>query len=107
MQVEPLYDRILVRQDAASEVLKEIEGEDGKKVQIVSAEDHREKPLQGTVVAAGCGRLMDNGAVVEMRVKVGDRVIFGRFNGVDLPEDLGLGKDLKIMREDEIMAVRR
>lgn len=106
MNVEPMYDRVLVQQDEASEVLKEIEGEDGKKLQLVTAEDHREKPLQGTVVAAGCGRLMDSGQVVELRVKVGDRVIFGRHNGVDLPEDL-LGKNLKIMREDEIMAVRR
>lgn len=98
MQVEPLYDRVLVQQDPEKETI-------GAGL-LVAAEEHREKPLQGTVVAVGCGRLMDSGSVVPPRVAVGDRVIFGRFNGVDLPEDL-LGKNLKIMREDEIMAVRR
>lgn len=105
--VAPLYDRLLVRQDDESEVAKEVEGPDGKRIAIVTAEDHREKPYQGTVLAVGEGRLMDNGTVVPLKVNIGDRVIFGRFNGVDLPENLGLGKNIKIMREDEIMAVRK
>lgn len=107
MQVEPLYDRVLVQQDAEKEVISEFEGAEGKKIQLVAAEDHREKPLRGVVVAAGCGRLMDNGEVVALKVKCGDRVLFGRHNGIDLPEDAGLGERIKVMREDEIMAVVR
>jgi len=99
MQVEPIYDRVLVQQDEEKETI-------GEGI-LVAAEDFREKPLRGTVVAAGFGRLMDNGTTVNLRVKVGDRVFFGRHNGVDLPADLGLGERLKIMREDEIMGVLR
>lgn len=100
MQVEPLYDRVLVQQDAEKETVA------GSEI-IIAAEDHREKPLRGTVVAAGCGRLMDNGEVIKLKVKMGDRVLFGRHNGIDLPAEAGLGERIKVMREDEIMAVVR
>jgi chaperonin GroES len=100
MRVEPIYDRILVQQDAEKETVA------GSEL-IVAADEFKEKPFRGTVVAAGVGRLMDNGERVPLLVKVGDRVFFGRHNGVSLPEETGLGERMLIMREDEIMGVLR
>lgn len=99
MAYEPIYDRLLVQQDAEKETI-------GSGV-LVAAEDHREKPLLGTIVACGSGRLMDTGEVVPLKVKVGDRVLFGRHGGLDVPEDAGLGERIKVMREDEVLAVWR
>lgn len=105
--LEPMYDRIIVRQDDEKKVLKELEGESGQKIELVAADEFAEKPLQGTVLAVGCGRLLPDGSLNELRIKAGDRIIFGRHTGADIPEDLGLGKNLKMMREDEVMAVRK
>ncbi len=93
--LKPLYDRILVRRDAAKK-----EYAPG----IAVAEKFEEPAHQGTVIATGNGRLTDSG-VVALIVKEGDRVIFGRHSGLSLPEELGLGKDLVVMREDEVTAI--
>jgi chaperonin GroES len=97
--IEPLYDRIIVQQDPERETI----GNTG----LVAAEQHREKPLLGTVVAIGNGRLLDNGQTVPLRIGVNDRVVFGRHSGLNLPKDLGLGEDLLMMREDEVIGVLR
>lgn len=95
--ITPLYDRVIVQQDPEKETI----GTSG----LVAAEQHREKPLLGTIVAVGCGRLLDGGSIVDLRLKVGDRVVFGRHSGLNLPEDLGLGDRLLTMREDEVIGV--
>lgn len=83
--VEPLGDRVLVRRDP-----ERTETKGG--IQI--ADNAQEKPLVGTVVARGHD---------VKQIQAGDRVVFGRFGGLDLPEDLDLGKDLVMLREGEIL----
>jgi chaperonin GroES len=97
--IEPIYDRVLVRQDAEREEI----GNTG----LIAAEEHREKPLRGTVVSVGEGRLLETGVRVPLLVRPGDRVIFTRYAGLEIPEDLGHGPRLKMMREDEVMAIER
>src|SRR5688572_12618445 len=98
MRVEPIYDRVLVQQDAEKDT---VAGSD----LILAADEHKERPFRGTVVAVGVGRLMDDGSRVPLLVKEGDCVFFGRHNGVSLPKETGLGERMLIMREDEIMGV--
>lgn len=92
-----LYDRILVKRDLAQE-----KTEGG----LFKPEAHVEPPLMGTVVQVGEGRLIEKtGEIVPLRVKVGDRILFGAYAGLDVPEEIE--KDLKIMREDEILWIER
>ncbi len=92
--IEPLGDRVLVRRIAE----REMQGN------VAIPEAHREKPVEGTVLAIGPGRDLESGYVLPCRVAPGDRIVFGRFAGVDLPEEYG--KDLLLCRNDEILAVR-
>jgi chaperonin GroES len=61
-----------------------------------------EKPIQGEVVAVGNGKIMDNGDYCSLDVKVGDRVLFGKYSGTEVKLD---GEELLVMREDDIMGV--
>ena len=92
--IEPLGDRILVRRTPEREKIGS----------IAIAEAHREQQIDGTVLATGPGRALENGMLLLPLVSPGTRVMFGRYAGVDLPPDL-LGKDLVMMRGDEILAV--
>lgn len=83
--VEPLGDRVLVRRDP-----EQTETKGG----LAKPDTAQEKPLIGTVIARGPDA---------KRVLPGDRVVFGRFGGLDLPEELDLGKDLVMLREGEIL----
>lgn len=65
-------------------------------------DEAKTRPLQGTVVAEGEGRLLDNGNLVPLAVHTGDRVLFGKFSGVEV--ELG-AETLKILREDEVLAI--
>lgn len=94
LQPQPLYDRVLVRRDQEREAA-------GSGV-IVKADAYKEKSLIGTVIAVGEGRV-ENGWFVPLRVKAGNRVLYGKFAGLDMPEELG--SDLIMLREDEILAV--
>jgi chaperonin GroES len=69
---------------------------------IVIPDSATEKPIQGEVVAAGNGKILDNGEIRPLDVKVGDRVLFGKYSGTEVKIE---GEDLLVMREEDIMGV--
>jgi chaperonin GroES len=93
MKIRPLGDRIL---------LKRIEGEDKSKGGIIIPDTAKEKPQEGRVVAAGKGRLLEDGKLVPLEVKKGDRVLFGKYSGAEVKLE---GEDHLIMKEDDILGV--
>lgn len=93
MKIKPLHDRAVVRR------LDEDRTTPGG---IVIPDSAAEKPVRGEVVAVGKGKVLDNGDVRPMDVKVGDKVLFGKYSGTEIKLD---GKELVVMREDDIMAV--
>lgn len=93
MKIRPLHDRVLVRR---------MEGETTTAGGIVIPDSAAEKPEQGEVVAVGNGKLLDNGEVRALDVKVGDRVLFGKYSGSPVKVE---GEELVVMREDDITAV--
>lgn len=93
MALRPLHDRVLVKRMEASETV--VGG-------IIVPDTAKEKPQQGEVVATGNGKLLDNGKRVELDVKAGDRILFGKYSGSESKID---GVEYLILREDEIMAV--
>jgi chaperonin GroES len=94
MNIRPLHDRIVV---------KRIEEDQTKIGGLFIPDSAKEKPQQGEVVAVGNGKRNDEGKLIPMDVKVGDRVLFGKYSGSDVPKSYG--DDHLIMREDEILAV--
>ena len=93
MKIRPLHDRVIV---------KRIEEEKKSAGGIVIPDTAAEKPSQGEVVYAGPGKTDDNGKMVSMGVKVGDRVLFGKYSGTEVKVD---GEELLVMREEDLMAV--
>jgi chaperonin GroES len=93
MNVKPLGDRVLVQP---------IEQEEVKKGGIIIPDTAKEKPQEGKVVAVGAGKRDDNGKLIPMDVKKGDRVLFSKYGGTEIKID---GKDHLIMREDDILGV--
>ena len=93
MQVRPLHDRLLVQR------LEEGEQQVGG---IIIPDSAKEKPQRGTVVAAGAGKVNDEGKRVAMDVKTGDTVLFGKYCGQDIKFD---GVDYLIMKEDDVLAI--
>ena len=94
MSLRPLHDRILVeRLDEAGQ--QSIGG-------IIIPDSAKEKPQQGQVVAVGNGKKKDDGTVVPLDVKVGDKILFGKYSGNDVTVD---DNEYLIMREDEALAV--
>jgi chaperonin GroES len=93
MNIRPLHDRVVVRR--MEEERKSAGG-------IVIPDSAAEKPIQGEVVAVGNGKIMDNGDHRSLDVKVGDRVLFGKYSGTEVKLD---GEELLVMREDDIMGV--
>jgi chaperonin GroES len=94
MNIRPLHDRIVV---------KRIEEDQTKVGGLFIPDSAKEKPQQGEVVAVGNGKRNEEGKLIPMDVKVGDRVLFGKYSGSDVPKTYG--DDHLIMREDEILAV--
>lgn len=92
-KVRPLHDRIIVKRLAEEEVTKG---------GIIIPDTAKEKPIQGQIVAVGTGKLLENGKVRPLDVKVGDRIMFGKYSGSEIKVD---GQELLIMREDEVLAV--
>ena len=92
MHVRPLHDRILVQR------LDEGEQQIGG---IIIPDSAKEKPQQGTVMAAGSGRAKNGGARVPLDVKAGDRILFGKYSGQEIKLD---GVEYLIMKEDEVLA---
>jgi len=93
MKIRPLHDRVVV---------KRLEEERTSPGGIVIPDSATEKPVKGEVMAVGDGRIMDDGAVRAVGVKVGETVLFGKYSGTEVKLD---GDELVLMREDEIMAV--
>jgi chaperonin GroES len=93
MKIRPLHDRVVV---------KRLENETKTASGIVIPDNAAEKPDQGEVVAVGPGKRGDDGKVAPMDVKVGDRVLFGKYAGSAVKMD---GNELLVMREDDIMGV--
>jgi chaperonin GroES len=93
MKIRPLHDRVIV---------KRIEEERKTAGGIVIPDNAAEKPDQGEVLAIGTGKVMDDGKVRPLAVKVGDRVLFGKYSGSTVKMD---GDELLVMREEDIMGV--
>jgi len=89
----PLHDRVVVRR---------VESEEKTAGGIIIPDTAKEKPSEGEVVAVGSGARDDNGNVVAMDVKAGDRILFGKWSGTEVKLD---GEDLLIMKESDIMGV--
>ena len=94
MKIRPLQDRVIV---------KRIEEEAEKtKGGIIIPDTAKEKPQQGKIIAAGKGKLNDDGKLTPLDVKVGDRILFGKYSGSEIKLD---GEEHLIMREEDILAV--
>jgi chaperonin GroES len=93
MKVRPLHDRLLVRRIEEKETIKG---------GIIIPDTAKEKPQEGEVIAVGNGKILDNGTKVPMEVKVGDKILFGKYSGTDIKID---GQEYLILREDEVLAV--
>ena len=93
MKIKPLQDRVLVKR---VEVGEEVHGS------IVIPDTAKEKPQEGEIIAVGDGKVLDNGTKVELTVKVGDRVLFGKYSGSDVKLD---DEEYLIMREDDILGI--
>ncbi|MGE5401943.1 MAG: co-chaperone GroES [Ignavibacteriales bacterium] len=90
---QPLGDRVVV---------KPMEAEEKTKGGIILPDTAKEKPIEGTVVAAGAGKLNDDGKVSAMTVKVGDTVLYGKYSGTEVSID---GEEYLIMRESDIFGI--
>jgi chaperonin GroES len=93
MKIRPLHDRVVVRRK---------EEEKTTKAGIVIPDTASEKPIRGVVVAVGHGKVLDNGDVRALDVKVKDEVLFGKYSGTEVKID---GEELVVMREEDIMGV--
>ncbi len=93
MNLRPLHDRVII---------KRMEEERTSPGGIVIPDTAAEKPSRGEVIAAGNGKRNDAGEIVPMDVKVGDKVLFGKYSGTEVTVD---GEDLLVMREEDIMAI--
>ena len=93
MKFRPLHDRVVVRR------LKQDEKTAGG---IIIPDTAQEKPMEGEIIAAGAGARNETGALVPLDVKVGDRVLFGKWSGTEVKID---GEELMIMKESDIMGV--
>ena len=93
VKVRPLHDRLIVER---------IEETEQKVGSIIIPDTAKEKPQQGKVIAAGKGKVQDDGSVSPLDVKTGDTVLFGKYSGQEIKLD---GEEYLIMREDEILGV--
>jgi len=93
MKIRPLHDRVIV---------KRVEEERTSPGGIVIPDSAAEKPIKGEVVAAGNGKILENGDVRALDVKVGDTVLFGKYAGTEVKVD---GDELLVMKEDDIVGV--
>ena len=93
MTIRPLYDRIVVRR---------IEEQENKLGALYIPDSAKEKPQEGEVLAAGQGKRLETGKTAALDVKVGDRILFGKYSGSEIKLD---GEEVLIMREDEVLGV--
>jgi chaperonin GroES len=93
MKLRPLHDRILV---------KRMEEETKTKGGIIIPDSAKEKPAEGEIVACGNGKSGDDGKVISLDVKVGDKILFGKYGGTEVKIE---GEEYLIMREDDVLGV--
>ena len=93
MKIRPLYDRIVV---------KRIDEQETTRSGIIIPDSAKEKPQEGEVMAIGKGKRLDDGQMVALDVKVGDRILFGKYSGNEIKLD---GTEYIIMREDDVLGV--
>ena len=93
LKIHPLHDRVII---------KRLEEERTTPGGIVIPDSATEKPIKGKVVAVGKGKILENGEVRALDVKVGDNILFGKYSGTEVKVD---GEELLVMREEDVMAV--
>lgn len=93
MKLRPLHDRVII---------KRLEAETKSAGGIVIPDSAAEKPIKGEVIAAGTGKILEDGKVRPIAVKVGDIVLFGKYSGTEIKID---GEELLVMREEDLVAV--
>ena len=93
MNVRPLHDRLLVRR---------VEENQTTKGGIIIPDSAKERPLEGNVVAVGSGKQLEDGTIIKLDVKAGDRILFGKYAGTEIKVD---GVEHIILREDEVLGV--
>jgi chaperonin GroES len=93
MKIRPLYDRMVV---------KRIEEKETRRSGIIIPDSAKEKPQEGEVMAIGKGKRLDDGKMAALDIKVGDRVLFGKYSGNEIELD---GTEYIIMREDDVLGV--
>ena len=94
MNIQPLADRIVV---------KTLEAQEKTKGGIVLPDTAKEKPQEGKIVAVGKGKVLDSGTVQALEVKVGDRILYGKYSGTEITTQDG--EELLIMKEEDVLAV--
>ena len=93
MKIRPLHDRVII---------KRLDEERTSPGGILIPDTAAEKPVQGKVVAVGKGKILEDGQVRPLDVKVGDKILFGKYSGTEVKVE---GEDLVVMREEDVMAV--
>ena len=93
MKIRPLHDRVII---------KRLEEERTSPGGIVIPDSAAEKPVQGKVMAVGKGKILEDGTVRALDVKVGDKILFGKYSGTEVKID---GEELVVMREEDVMAI--
>ena len=93
LKIRPLHDRVII---------KRLDEERTSPGGIVIPDSATEKPIRGKVVAVGKGKILENGEVRPLDVKVGDHILFGKYSGTEVKVD---GDELLVMREEDVMAV--
>jgi chaperonin GroES len=93
MKIRPLHDRVIVKRE--DEERKSPGG-------IVIPDTAAEKPIRGKIIAVGKGKILENGNVRPLDLKVGDKILFGKYGGTEVKVD---GDELLVMREEDVMAV--
>ncbi len=93
MKIRPLQDRVIVRR---------LEDEEKTKGGIIIPDTAKEKPQEGKVTAVGKGKMTEDGKVIPLDVKVGDKILFGKYSGTEIKIE---GEELLIMREEDILGI--
>ena len=93
MKIRPLHDRVIV---------KRLEEDRTSPGGIVIPDTAAEKPIRGKIVAVGKGKILENGEIRPLDLKVGDKILFGKYSGTEVKVD---GEELVVMREEDVMAV--
>jgi chaperonin GroES len=93
LKIRPLHDRVII---------KRLDEERTSPGGIVIPDSATEKPIKGKVIAVGKGKILENGEVRPLDVKVGDNILFGKYSGTEVKVD---GEELLVMREEDVMAV--